>query len=60
MLSPVEICEQLTVDEFIELCQAVKPLGRFDIQRVRRRYGMVIVTASCDAIKEFEVDLLAA
>jgi len=35
MLSPVEIIEQLTIDEFIVLCQLAKP-HNFDVLSIRR------------------------
>jgi hypothetical protein len=57
MLTPLEIVEQLTVDEFIAMCQALGPIHKFDIEAVHRKLNVITVVISSDVVDVFEVDL---
>lgn len=63
MLTPLEIVEQLSVDEFIAMCQYT-PVGhkkgfrRFDVLDIQRSEGcplQITIKCSCKKIEIFEV-----
>jgi hypothetical protein len=57
MLTPLEICEQLTTDEFIVLCQALAPIRKFEVIEILHKPDLTTVVITCSLIDSLEVDL---